>query len=95
LVIANAVGRFAGSIILGDFDPGVSLRSTPGFMLSAASRALEVFWVGDPGVSLRFTPGFMLPAAPRTLIVFNGCLSHFLDFTYDSPRSLNHIVLIR
>ena len=33
--------------------------------------------------------------APRTLIVFNGCLSHFLDFTYDSLRSLNHSVLIR
>jgi hypothetical protein len=40
LVIATAVGRFLGSIVFGDFDPGVSLRSTPGFMLAAAPRAL-------------------------------------------------------
>jgi hypothetical protein len=39
LVIATAVGRSAGSIVFGDFDPGVSLRFTPGFMLAAASRA--------------------------------------------------------
>ena len=35
-----------------------------------------------------------LPAAPWTLIVFNGCLSLLLDFTYDSPRSLNHVLVI-
>jgi len=65
------------------------------WLLSAALRALPIFLHRVPGVSLRFTPGFMLPAAPRTLIVFNDCLSHSLDFTYDSPRSLNHGVLIR
>jgi len=84
--------------------PGVSLRSTPGSTLPAAPRAVPIFLHRVPGVSLRFTPGFMLPAAPRTktgsdaprtLIVFNGCLSHLLDFTYDSLRSLNHSVLIR
>jgi hypothetical protein len=47
-----------------------------------------------PGVSLRFTPGSM-PAAPQALIVFNGCLSHLLDFTYDSLRSLSHGVPMR
>jgi hypothetical protein len=35
----NRYGRFAGSIVFDDFDPGVSLRFTPGFMLAAASRA--------------------------------------------------------
>jgi len=29
----------------------------------------------------------MLPTAERTLIVFNGCLSHLLDFIYDSPAA--------
>jgi hypothetical protein len=35
----TAIGRFAGSIVFDDFGPGVSLRSTPGFMLAAAPRA--------------------------------------------------------
>ncbi len=34
-----AIGRFAGSIVFDDIDPGVSLRFTPGYMLSAAPRA--------------------------------------------------------
>ena len=42
-------------------DPGVPLRSTPGFMLAAASRAQCFLFVLGPGVSLRSTPGFMLP----------------------------------
>jgi hypothetical protein len=35
----TAIGRFAGSMFLFVLGPGVSLRSTPGFMLAAASRA--------------------------------------------------------
>ena len=58
--------------------PGVSLRFTPGFMLPAAPRAKT-----GSGAQRTKTGS----AAPRTLIVFNGCLSHLLDFIYDSPRA--------
>lgn len=65
----------------------------------ARSAGSGNFSVGDPGVPLRLTPGFMLTAAPRTLIVFNGCLSHLLDFIYDSAcawnYTVNHVVLMR
>ena len=38
-VIATTIGRFAGSASFWVDDPGVPLRFTPGFMLTAASRA--------------------------------------------------------
>jgi hypothetical protein len=38
LVVATSIGRFAGSIVFSDFDPGVALRFTPGFMPAAAPR---------------------------------------------------------
>ena len=68
----KAVARSAGFGYFQSPIPGVSLRSTPGFTLSPAPRALEspryvmskIFCGGGPGVSLRSTPGFMLsPAA--------------------------------
>jgi hypothetical protein len=39
--ILAAIGRFAGSAVFGVDDPGVSLRSTPGFMLSSAPRTFN------------------------------------------------------
>jgi hypothetical protein len=41
----TAIGRFAGSSVFGVEGPGVSLRFTPGFMLSSASRTFNrLFW---------------------------------------------------
>jgi len=47
--------------------PGVSLRSTSGFILSAAQRASDIPNMRFPGVPLRSTPGFMLSGR------FAGC----------------------
>jgi hypothetical protein len=57
---------------------GFRFRFTPGFMLPAAPRTKT------GAASPRTKTG---SAAPRTLIVLNGCLSHLLDFIYDSPRA--------
>jgi len=37
----TSIGRFAGSAVFGVDDPGVPLRSTPGFMPSSAPRTLD------------------------------------------------------
>ena len=55
--------------------------------LSAASRALRIF-----GLTRLYAIGRSADFDCFQRLVH---LSHFLDFTYDSPRSLNHVVLIR
>src|SRR6266542_1886528 len=49
---------------------------------------------GNPGLELANAFSVSEPRAAHHRL-WAGHLSHFLDFTYDSPRSLSHVVLIR
>jgi hypothetical protein len=71
-VIATSIGRFADSARFWFDDPGVALRFTPGFMLSAASRAGNDF---VNGLGLRYASPQALCCRPLRglgIIFVNG-----------------------